>query len=848
MRLLQLSTGRDELLDLHPNVTVVQGLDAESHRLLVDAVAGLARRVGVPGGGLLEAHGVLFELRTDLLELLDDAGVDADPVVHAGDLPTQPLTVDARELRTREQAFDELLSRIAAQAEQQSQARSAVAAAAAAVEQARRAGAEAESGRARRAEEADTLRRRIDELAGLRRRLTEQLAELQPSKEAVAKIRREVEDRTAGVRDAAQATAARQAALEAERDALAADRNPDAVAALDRTQADLHELIAAIEAERAEMGDAPATVPVAVPDVKAVAVRLEQVDARLAELDRTLAATAPVDPGEVIEAMALLRRDAATELVPSPEALALADDLEALALMLGDGHAEAETEGSLSDARERLDDARQALLEAERAVRSPQLDREDVDRLEEAHEQLLNAIDKADRRIAGNRARARVTALRAAEQEVLDRMGFASYAHYMMGSSLLDVDPEKEAALEAARSALAAAEDLWRDLERDTDAALERAAVLDRRRGLVERARALVGARVPVADLPLALRELRVPSVSEDESAGRLRAALERVGVDLGGEDHDVVELTMIADAWLAEATSASHRRQAAEEEWTALDGERWVLRAEAASIDEAAAGHSSEVDREGARAARLADARARLEEAEHRWLAHELAEERWAEVAPALDEATALASAAAEAALDAEAELADAIANHVEVLERDHALQAEMDQAAEDEAEARASLHARSTDVSLDPDALADAIEAAERQLRETEDVLETEGRALALLDAEGQAAAVEIERLQDIVAAQGAGTATEAEELEWYLLARLAAQRSDSVAGSLPLLLDDALRGLDATGVDHLLSSLERMAEAVQVIVISEDPVVASWAQEAGPARAAVVRPGAP
>jgi chromosome segregation ATPase len=339
-----------------------------------------------------------------------------------------------------------------------------------------------------------------------------------------------------------------------------------------------------------------------------------------------------------------------------------------------------------------------------------------------------------------------------------------------------------------------------------------------------------------------------VPSVSEDESAGRLRAALERVGVDLGGEDHDVVELTMIADAWLAEATSASHRRQAAEEEWTALDGERWVLRAEAASIDEAAAGHSSEVDREGARAARLADARARLEEAEHRWLAHELAEERWAEVAPALDEATALASAAAEAALDAEAELADAIANHVEVLERDHALQAEMDQAAEDEAEARASLHARSTDVSLDPDALADAIEAAERQLRETEDVLETEGRALALLDAEGQAAAVEIERLQDIVAAQGAGTATEAEELEWYLLARLAAQRSDSVAGSLPLLLDDALRGLDATGVDHLLSSLERMAEAVQVIVISEDPVVASWAQEAGPARAAVVRPGAP
>lgn len=847
MRLLQLSTGRDELLDLHPNMTVVQGLDADSHRRLVDAVAGLARRVGAPDGGLLEAHGVLFELRTDLLELLDPADGDANPVVHAGDLPTQPLTVDARELRTREQAFDELLSRIAAQAEQQSQARGAVAAAAAAVDQARRAVSEAESTRASRAEEVDTLWRRIDELAEERRRLTEQLADLQSTKEAASATRRQVEDRTASVREAAQGAAARHAALEAERDALAADRNPDAVAALDRTQADLHELIAAIEAERAE-GDEVAPEHVVVPDLEAVSARLEQVDARLADLDRTLAAIAPVDPGEVIEAMALVQGGAANELVPSTEALALADDLESVTLVMGEGPTGSEAEGSLSDARARLDDARQALLEAEKAVRNPQLDREDVDRLEDLHEQLLNAIDKADRRLAGNRARERVTTLRAAEQEVLDRMGFASYAHYMIGTSLLDVDPEKEAALDDARVALSEAEDLWRELERDTDATLERAAVLDRRRGLVEQARALVGAHVPVADLPLALRELRVPAVSEQDAAGRLRAALERAGVDLGGEDHDLVELTMTADAWLAEVTSANQRRQATEEERTALEGERWVLRAEAASIDEVARGHAQRADLEGARAARLEDARARLEEAENRWLAHELAEERWAEVAPALEEARAIAHATAEAAAGAEAELADAIANHAEVLEREHTLQAEVDRAAEAEAQARDSLHALSSDTSLEPDVLAAAIEAAERQQREAEDALETESRALALLDAEGQAAAVEIERLQDIVAAQGAGTATEAEELEWYLLARLAAQRSDSVAGSLPLLLDDALRGLDAAGVDHLLGSLERMAEAVQVIVISEDPVVASWAQEAGPGRAAVVRPGSP
>lgn len=65
--------------------------------------------------------------------------------------------------------------------------------------------------------------------------------------------------------------------------------------------------------------------------------------------------------------------------------------------------------------------------------------------------------------------------------------------------------------------------------------------------------------------------------------------------------------------------------------------------------------------------------------------------------------------------------------------------------------------------------------------------------------------------------------------------------------MAGSLPLLLDDALRGLSGAEVAHLLGRLERMAEAVQVIVVSDDPVVAAWAEEAGPARAAVIRPTA-
>ena len=82
-------------------------------------------------------------------------------------------------------------------------------------------------------------------------------------------------------------------------------------------------------------------------------------------------------------------------------------------------------------------------------------------------------------------------------------------------------------------------------------------------------------------------------------------------------------------------------------------------------------------------------------------------------------------------------------------------------------------------------------------------------------------------------------------AEEIEWYLLARLAAQRAVCLGGSLPLLLDDALTGLDEEQLGHVLGRLERMADAVQVIVVSDDPLAASWAMLAGQDRAAVVRP---
>jgi hypothetical protein len=83
--------------------------------------------------------------------------------------------------------------------------------------------------------------------------------------------------------------------------------------------------------------------------------------------------------------------------------------------------------------------------------------------------------------------------------------------------------------------------------------------------------------------------------------------------------------------------------------------------------------------------------------------------------------------------------------------------------------------------------------------------------------------------------------------EAIEFYLLARLAAQRSVSFAGSVPLVIDDALADLDADDVTSLLGKLERMSESVQILYLSDSPTVIEWTASVGLNRAAVVTAGA-
>ncbi|MFZ6006010.1 MAG: hypothetical protein ACOYXM_18975 [Actinomycetota bacterium] len=863
MRLLQLVTGPQEILDLHPHVSVVTGLDEDSRTALVEAVAGLARAEAVGQGGLLEAHGVLFDLDPVLLSVIESAPDTIDPIVQPGQLPTQPVSVDARELRSREQSFAQLLERITGQAERQSVARDAVAAASSALDAARRARADADSSASSRAAELERLAGRLDELQDLRRKLSDEAGDLRHALASARGAREEVERRTAKEREATDAAVALRSAIEAELAEIDSTVELTSTDEVDRAAEALQELEAVIAQERAheaERAQAPAPEPV--PDVEAAPQepaedRLERLDARLRELEHLLVVVTAVERAEIEEAVELLQGGETADRVPSPQAHAIADELDQISAELNASAAHELPEvppAVISDARSRLDDARQALLEAEQAVRSRELDRDDVLLLEDTHSELVEVMDKASSRFGGGRAANRLAELRSAEEAVLERLGFASYADYMMGYSLFVVDPAKEQALDEARAALAAAEDEWRAMQRDVDAALARAALLDRRRSLLTQARELLGRVMDGGEPQAELRALRVPATSTVESAKRLRSSLEAVGMELGDEQLDHDELLLLAESWLREADLVDGRRRAALDEQSALRQERAELVQQIE--DERLAASAPEPvpeelpltaeDREELRVQRLAAARDALAAAQARHAASQAAAARRSalledlETAREMERSASLASAGAAAEVSAAVEAEAALAARLRAVDDDDA------RAAREIAEAERSLESL-TGPPPDVSSLESALQAAEARHQEAMAQLEVEDLALEALDAEGREAALEIERLQDIVAAQGTGSATPAEELEWYLLARLASQRSVSVAGSVPLLLDEALRGLQADELDHLLGRLERMAEAVQVIVISEDPVVAAWAEGAGPARAAVVRPSA-
>jgi hypothetical protein len=82
--------------------------------------------------------------------------------------------------------------------------------------------------------------------------------------------------------------------------------------------------------------------------------------------------------------------------------------------------------------------------------------------------------------------------------------------------------------------------------------------------------------------------------------------------------------------------------------------------------------------------------------------------------------------------------------------------------------------------------------------------------------------------------------------EDLEWYLLGRLASQRSVSYVGSVPMLVDGVLDGLPPGAAVEVLERLEPVSASVQLIVVADDPAVVAWAEGRDASEVALVTAG--
>jgi len=124
-------------------------------------------------------------------------------------------------------------------------------------------------------------------------------------------------------------------------------------------------------------------------------------------------------------------------------------------------------------------------------------------------------------------------------------------------------------------------------------------------------------------------------------------------------------------------------------------------------------------------------------------------------------------------------------------------------------------------------------ALAALEADLRRRQ---ESEAERQRVVEPEGRSAA----GARSVRAARDARE-RERGELEWAILSRMAQLRTLSFVGSVPLLLDDALRNWPTDELATVLERVQRMSDVIQVIVLSDDVELQRWAREQGRHRAA-------
>jgi hypothetical protein len=499
--------------------------------------------------------------------------------------------------------------------------------------------------------------------------------------------------------------------------------------------------------------------------------------ARRDELTRALEALAGIDVQPVVDALTAVRSAEGVHLVPNPEAIALADALGSARRALEQYDAGVESQGFGPDgARRRVEELRLHVARLEQAARPKTASPVDIEALELAHEAVVEAEERAKGRLAGKGAQRRLDEVRAQEQVLLDRLGFASYTSFSFSAAAPEVDVEARVALQDARMQLAHAEHALAEMQQMVDHDARRLHLVSELEALRGHALPLVGGQ-DGGDLEGALRNLRVrPAapvdlVSPEEAGAKLRLLLEQHGVAFGDRPLGADEVAQVAAVWLTEMEDSTRSN-------------RLRLEQELAQVQEAIG-----------RASVAAPAPA---------------------PAPVLAEDDAAMRPLRDAVRAAEARLA----RHRSVVARVASLHAELEAATEKERELleQAESHAAVLDQA------ADAARAAARVAQEAE------AQPVAPVPAPVEAATTE-------------PTLMQADQLEWYLLSRVSANRHASYVGSVPLVLDEALLGLPRDQVRSLLDHLERMAETVQIVYLSDDRDVLDWVASAGLERAAAV-----
>ncbi|HEX2575292.1 MAG TPA: hypothetical protein VHK88_03025, partial [Aquihabitans sp.] len=587
--------------------------------------------------------------------------------------------------------------------------------------------------------------------------------------------------------------------------------------------------------------------------------RLADLERRRVELARLEVAMGEGGSEDVAEALDALL-DASSDAPPVVAALALADswrDLHQQISALEAGVSDEERE-----AEERVAAARRAVIEAEADFNQPVLTPEQIAKVEASHMAVLESQDRAEGRFGGSRAKKRLDELRAEERRVLERLGFSTYADYMMSSSSRGVGPANRAVLETARANLAAAEAQLVALPGAGDRARRRIELLQRRDAIAPRVADLLGHEPTGPEAEDELRALREEVPGDQPALEELALRLTAVGVNVGPGPYEREDVVLLARAYLAEERAAEGERTDIAKAMAALDGAIDDLRqargrgevdvpeltalpplAEPAPLPADAADEAAARTLREARWAEVESARAALADAQADQARHQATTAQVAGLEEELAEATSAEATAAAAVEEAEAELGGGIEARIATTS-DAVAEAEaaLARARSNEHDATVRITDTGGSAGTEP-LLAEAATRVTRAEAALADVAGAEqGAATALADAEAAlAAAVERDRAA-VEAAASIDRSSLVDDVDWQLMARLARVRAVGPGGSVPLVLDDPFPALEDDEVGRVLDRLAQVAGVVQVVVVSDREAVAAWAAGAGPERVGV------